>query len=352
MGWIKRNLYFVVGCLVALGLMGWAGWYLYSKMTLNNSVREELTAKYADLEHWNKLNPHPGDGKKVDNIKLAQEQQNELRNYIKKARKYFEKIPAIPDATKVSSYDFARQLPSTIDQMSRDATNASVSLPPGYYFSFQAQKGSMTLAPGSLEPLAVKLGEVKAICELLFRARVNALDGLRRERVSNDDSSTTAGLSDYLEKKSVTNDLAVLTPYELTFRCFSAELAAVMAGFANSPHGFIIKTVNVEPASATVSVNEMTATPGPAYSPQPIISPYPGGGKDMTDRQRFLQRYGIRPTAPPAAIVAPPVSPTSRGGLPTVINEGLIKVTLLVEVVKLKEESKESRPKPRRPVAN
>src|SRR5690349_7238757 len=127
MGWIKRNLFFVIGCLVAVGLMGWAGWYLYSKMALNDSVREELTARYAELDHWNKLDPHPGDGKKVDNIKLAEEQQKELGDFIKKARKYFEKIPAIPDSPKVTSYDFARQLPSTIDQLSRDATNASVS---------------------------------------------------------------------------------------------------------------------------------------------------------------------------------------------------------------------------------
>lgn len=38
MDWIKRNLYFLVGSLVAVALMGLAGWYLYSKWQLNNDI--------------------------------------------------------------------------------------------------------------------------------------------------------------------------------------------------------------------------------------------------------------------------------------------------------------------------
>jgi hypothetical protein len=340
MAWIKRNLFFVIGCLLAVGLMGWAGWYLYSKMALNNSGRDQLTAQYAELDRLNKLNPHPGDGKKVDNIKLAEEQQKELREYITKARKYFEKIPPIPESPKVTSYDFARQLPSTIDQLSRDATNASVTLPPGFYFSFQAQKGSMTLAPGSLEPLAVKLGEIKALCDILFRARINSLEGMRRERVSTDDASVNVGSADYLDQKSVTNELAVLTPYEVTFRSFSSELGSVMAGLANSPYCLIIKTINVEPAPAMALPNEAAAvSAAPIFQP-PVATPF-GGGKNASERQLFQERYAFRRSAP-LPVAAPPPATAGRGGLPTVINEGPLKVTLLIQVVKLKTGSKQT----------
>ena len=348
MAWIKRNLYFVIGCLVAVGLMGWAGWYLYSKMSLNNSVREQLTARYAELDALNKLDPHPGDGKKVDNIEIAGEQQQVLRDFIKKANTYFEKIPAIPDTPKVRSEDFGKQLRNTIDQLSHDAINWSVTLPPKYNFTFEAQKPLMTFASGSLEPLAVKLGEINAICDVLFRARINALEGMRRERVSTDDSSTTAGIQDYLDQKSVTNELAVLTPYEVTFRSFSSELAAVMAGLANSPHCFIIKTIAVEPAPEMALPNEPAATPiAPIYPTTPFPSPF-GGGKDASERMRFQERYGLK-RPPPQIAVAPPPTPTTRGGLPTAINERPLKVTLLIQVVKLKDESKESKPKPRKP---
>jgi hypothetical protein len=339
MAWIKRNLFFVIGCLVAVGMMGWAGWYLYSKMSLNSSVREQLTAQYAELDRLNKLDPHPGDGRKVDNIKLAEQQQQELREYVNKAGKYFEKIPAIPDTPKVTSEDFAKQLRTTIDQLSREATNSSVSLPPKYNFSFEAQKSLMTFATGSLEPLAMKLGDIKAICDILFRARINALDGIRRGRVSSDDSQANVSISDYLEKKSVTNDLAVLTPYEFTFRSFSTELAAVMSGLANSPHGLIVETINVEPAPASGETTDPAASPMMMTYP---MMPFPGGGgKDAQDRL-FRQRYGLGPRAPQPA-VAPQPTPAVRGGPSTVINEGPLKVTLMIDVVKLKEEAKESK---------
>ncbi len=45
-----------------------------------------------------------------------------------------------------------------------------------YSFSFAAQRERLAYAAGSLEPLSVQLGEVKAICEVLFQAKVNSLD--------------------------------------------------------------------------------------------------------------------------------------------------------------------------------
>ena len=57
MSWIKRNLGFVIGSFVALVLMGLAGWYLYSKWNLNNSIVGQLDEQYAELDRLNKLNP-------------------------------------------------------------------------------------------------------------------------------------------------------------------------------------------------------------------------------------------------------------------------------------------------------
>ena len=42
MDWIKRNLYFVVGTLIALALLGGAGWYFYSALKANAEVLDKL----------------------------------------------------------------------------------------------------------------------------------------------------------------------------------------------------------------------------------------------------------------------------------------------------------------------
>ena len=59
-----------------------------------------------------------------------------------------------------------------------------MTLPPKYDFSFTAQRSLVKFASGSLGPLATQLGEVKAITEVLLAARINALDGIQRVRVS------------------------------------------------------------------------------------------------------------------------------------------------------------------------
>jgi hypothetical protein len=351
MDWIKRNLYFLVGSLVALALMGLAGWYLYSKWQLNNDILGQLDEQYAKLKTLSEQNPHPGSGK-IDNIKIAKEQQQELRDYIRKTRPYFQLCPAIPqpESGKLTSQEFSSALSVTISEMQREATRASVVLPPNdsknnsYSFSFAAQRESLAYLPSSLAPLSVQLGEVKAICAVLFAAKVNSLDNLRRERVSDDDLKGPQ--TDYLPDKSVTNELAVLSPYEVTFRCFSSELATVLAGYASSPCGMIIvKTINVESAPAVEAPGGPMGAPAalaPGYNyapPPPSAAPPPRSAEDS-----FAARYGMRgrrpaprPTPQPTpTYYAPPTAPpANKGGLPLVLDEKQLRVTLMLNVVKL-----------------
>jgi hypothetical protein len=180
-----------------------------------------------------------------------------------------------------------------------------VILPPKYPFSFTVQTTLVKFDLGSLGLLAEQLGEVKAIAGILFAARVNALDGIQRVRVSADDATASPG--DYFEGRSETNNLAVLTPYQITFRSFTPEVAEVLSRFASSPHGFIVKSVNIQPAGAF-------AATAPAGGP--------GGERDLAGP-------GLMPgPTPPPGLPRP-------GALQTVLNEQLLRVTLTVEIVKL-----------------
>jgi len=174
-----------------------------------------------------------------------------------------------------------------------DATAANVQLPPQYFFSFTTHMGRLSFARGSLGPLSEQLGEVKAISEILYSAGVNALDGIQRVRVSDDD--TSGPQTDYLNEQSVTNDLGVLTPYQVTFSGFSPEVAQVLMAFAASPNGFIVKTMSVQPAGG--AANGSSAATGMFPPPAPV---------------------------------------TGRGGLQTILKEQLLRVTLEVVAVKMR----------------
>jgi hypothetical protein len=371
MSWIKRNLFFFVGSVVALVLMGLAGFFLFTKWQANNQIQTELASDYENLKALKAQNPHPGD-EKVNNIEIARAQQKQISNFVYTARTHFVSVPRVPaeeDAPTVTDQSFSVALSRTLDQLSKEATNASVMLPPNYKFSFEAQKNLVSFKPASLLPLSIQLGEVKAICDILFAAKINALDNIRRERATAEDLGSGGLQTDYHTEKTITNELAALTPYELTFKCFSTELGQVLAGFASSPHAYIVKTINVEGAPVTQATEEQLINPGmatPVYIPQPVAQPQSDAAADSA--ARFARRYGLgggggrsrygggaagpggpgggvplRTGPAPTPYVAPQgyapqptaVSASKSSGLPTVLDERQLKVTMNLALVKL-----------------
>lgn len=386
MDWVKRNLAFVIGTGLAVVLMLLSGFYLYSNSAKNNEAREQLEAEYNELKRLHQLKPHPGKGD-VDNISLARQQKDELLQVIARVEEQLEPITAIPANTNVTGEQFSASLRRTIDQLNRGAKSSSVIVPTNYNFSFEAEKRLVKFAPGSLDRLAVQLGEVKALSEILFAAKVNKLTGLRRPRVSPDD--WTGPQSDYFGEPSETNELAVISPYEISFESFSAELSAVVSGFANSPHGIVIEGLNVRPAKALAARGSRygmgaTAQPGaqPIYA-APVDSPYGaevgggydrygggaagigegggydryggggggyggGGGQTQIRRPTFnrpalggrqASPYEAAPTPQPQRMYAQPGARSTVGtgaaaGSQTLIDEHPLTVTMIVKVIK------------------
>jgi hypothetical protein len=294
MGWIKRNLFFVIGLVVAVLLLALAVVYDISSLGHNAAKKDELDAIYATLQNFSDRNPSPGNAQ-TNNITAANTQTRQLREWIARTGAYFKPIDPVPGGSRsrLNNESFKNALDRTVSQLQHEAVGAGVQLPPDCGFSFTAQRTRVQFAQGSLEPLSVQLGEVKTISEILFAARVNALEGIQRLRVSDDD--TAGPQADYINDVPVTNDLAVLTPYTVTFRSFSAELSSVLAGFAASPQGLIVKGINISPAGLASSASA-TATPTVAPTPTPTLG---------------------------------------RGGLLTVLDEQLLRVTLEIEIVKL-----------------
>jgi hypothetical protein len=255
--------------------------------------------------------PAPGSDKiKINNTTIAREQEQQLEEWIKSTRDFFQPVAAIPSGTPITSEAYAAALSRTIGGLQREAGSSSVSLPPKYDFSFSAQRPLVKFAAGSLEPLAVQLGEVRAIAEILFDARINALVGIQRVRVSDDDINGPQ--SDYLDLHPVTNELAVLTPYVVTFRSFTPELARVLSQFATSTNAFIVKSINVQPASGAAMPADAV---GAAYGGMP-------------------GRFQNELAQPPAGTPPPPSAP-GKGRAQTVLKEQMLQITLEVELVKL-----------------
>jgi hypothetical protein len=349
MPWLKRNLLLVAGGVVALGLLGFAGYFLYAKIQLEQEVTEKLRTQTTELEDLTKQKPHPGN-EKVNNIKSAEDQEKELQRFLAEARRAF----VLPDYPKaLDSGQFKLLLDNTVDELQRAAEKVKVKLPAQYLFTFAAQKPLMAFEAETIEPLSMMLTDIKTICHVIFDAKVLTLDGIRRVAVATQDTpSPSGGPADYWNKKPTTNDLAITTPYEFTFHCFTPELSAVLEGLYGCPQCFIVKNVVVDTAPSSLLEKQPE---------QPVMPMMPTAGGGMNTYQYWLMmgRYGMRgrymPQMPPLeqpGVTTP--GPGPGGGIRTVLDEKPFRVIMWVDVVRLKgpgEGMEPKAPKRRQPLA-
>lgn len=360
MSWIKRNLFFLVGSVIAVGLLAVAVVYLLGGSAKDGEEKAKLSESYDKLKNLKELEPSPGSAK-VDNITNAQAQVAVLKKYVKGAQETFIPIDPIPNTPRVEGQVFSAELHSTLKALRKQAeVSNNVTLPstnPPYSFTFESIVRQVTFTrQSSLKALARQLGEVKAIAEILFEAKITGLESFKRVRVAEEDDPAT-NPNDYLAESPKTNDWAVLVPYEVTIHCFSAELAAVFNGFANSKHCLIIQGINVEPLPQADA--DPFAGPVPGFGPM-MPQPYfaapgaAGGGADAAINARMRSRYGIggrgaagpggrgegrfnQPPPPPVMAYQPP--PVAGGPQPPsdvqVLSEHPVRVTLKITLVHL-----------------
>jgi hypothetical protein len=349
MNWLKRNLLLALGGVGALLLLGAAGYYLYTQIQKESSVSAQLETQINDWRRLTTRNPSATQ----ENIQLARAEQVKLADLLKTTQRHF--VPA-STRTNIDSATFKSDLETTIARLNQHAQRQGVAVAPGYGYTFDWARRTITFDAAELLPLAHQLAEIEVICELLFEARVHSISRLRRAPVSRRDQ----GSNEYLQGiQPVTNAVtrAVVVPYEITFQGFTSELAAVLNSVQRSPHCIVVKLVDVENSGPAPSPEQPRVTPMP-WQPMPTPGPTPRSGEDLM-RERygaapggrdpyggmrgpggFQDRYrqppgtGVGPGGFPPTQLVPRTGPVRRGP-ETVLDEELLKVRMLVELIRL-----------------
>lgn len=319
MKWLKDNVVLVGSVLVALALLGVSIMFLLSKRDENQKLNEQWTQLTEQLEALVNQDIYPSQ----DNVKVARDSTRTLRKFIEDADKLFPPTPV----AKFNLQEFKIHLEKSIAEMTKEASDANVSVPKNYGFAFGDLRPKLVLLPYTLDALGVQLSEVKSICHVLFKSKIQALESVQRLAISQDDP---AGSADYLTDRSVaTNAFATFTPYRVIFRAFSSEFGHVVNAMATTPEFIIVRTINIDPTETTA---DSGATPG-MPSPFPGMPVPPGGFNPLAPPP---VRPGL-PGAPrpPGTPVAPPPVPASAKPV-AVLQEKVFRVTMLVEIVKSK----------------
>jgi len=332
--WIKRNLFLAVGGLLALGLLGFGGYYFWTNYQANNAVEEELKQAKAELTRLYGLAPFPS----PENITTAKAELQREQNAIRLTQQSFTPLPY----ARVKGLAFKSLLDTTIDELQKAAAHASVALPQsnGYAFTFTEQQKRLQFSDASFPTIPEQLAEIKAICYVLFDAKINQLTCLRRGRVTADDPPAS---NDYHElPPNRTNSGAAFSPYVTEFTALSTELAAVLEGFYKSPNGLLVKAIEVKPEdekpAGAMAPNQ---PPPPAPAAAPPGTPPPGApGFRRPPPAPGIPTPGVpprtRPTGagPPRTRPGAAVASVAEEGLKTVLDEKMLRITLWVDVLK------------------
>jgi hypothetical protein len=314
---------------------GFCGYLLLSDLDQNKEASAKYSSDKSSLESFEKKVPYPD----RPNIEAAEKDAVRVRDFLAEFRKPFAGFPPQPT---LNDQQFKAYLQQCIQQFAADATNAGVGLPPPnpvpYAFSFSQQVNVFNYPSDAIQPWMQELTEIKAILRILFDAKINYLQAIRRPAVPGEEA---AG-DDYMQAGIVSNASTVVTPYCVNFRGFSSEIANVLAGVAASSNCLIVRVLHVDPSKEPLpqlaELQQPTPAPVPQYQFQPQPTPdmpnNPFMQQNMGGRMRGERRgFGPPPPMQGQPAYQPPPGPT---GPTTILIETPLFVTIYIDVVKLK----------------
>jgi hypothetical protein len=248
----------------------------------------------------------------------------------------------------VTDQEFKDYMVRQVDDLQRAARKVGTELPEDYYFSFEPEKKLMKF-PSDLTALWIEQMEtIKGLAGVAYAAHVNYIERFRRVALAGFEGNSSYDVMPGLN--SSTNKGVIRTPYEMSFQCFSSELAEVLEGLMSSTNCYLIKNISVSPSYRQITpfAEANPANPVIQQAPQPPPQMMPTG-PHLTQEQMWQRRYGsayanarkaqmaapVTPIAPPKP-VAPKVIPPPV----TVLTEQPLRVVIFLEILNLEPSAK------------
>ena len=258
--YLKRHVFGILGLLLAIGFV--AGGFVWNLKTAEDV--EEAGAVYdAALANRDKIQNAQI---KVDitNVEVLGQVADEYEAFTKKAGEVF----VTQQTNLMTSNEFMNYMNQTIVLLNRKATNNLVKLPKDllkrrdidFSFTFRPLLEAAEISKDRIPELQIQLEDIKEIADVLFENRIQSLEFLQRNRVTDEDRRAGAS-PNYLDTRmAYTNSISVVRPYTVKFRCLSDGIAMALSGFAKKKTFYVVRTMEVTPAG------ESSATGGAGSS--------------------------------------------------------------------------------------
>ncbi len=246
--YLKRHGLGILGLVLAVGFI--AGGFVWNGKTAK-SMEEAAAAYEAALENRKKIENAQI---KVDikNVEVLGQVADEYEAFTKKAGEVF----VTQQVNQMTSNEFMNYMTQTVVLLNRKATNNLVNLPNdllkrsdiNFSFTFASLMEAAEISKDKISELQIQLEDIKEISDVLFENRIQSLELLQRNRVTDEDRRAGAS-PNYLDTRmTYTNSISVVRPYTVKFRCLSDGIAMALSGFAKKKTFYVVRTMEVTPA--------------------------------------------------------------------------------------------------------
>lgn len=250
MEWVKQNVKFVVGIVVSLLAIGGAGYFAYAQYTSFTNAQAAMNDARSQWEGLERKSPHPGTSS-VNNIRSA---TNDLANVSGFYNQTIDLFQPVPEIAITNAFQLNVTINQSIALLTKTADQSGVTIPNNYNFTFRGQKELIDFDDNaSIPKFAFHLGNVQKLVNAIYNSRVHSLESIKRVKVDDTDAESF-GIMNNLGMTQ--EEYLLYTPYEISFKGFSSELASVIENLTNSKDVYIIKAMNVEPTELPIRPQE------------------------------------------------------------------------------------------------
>jgi hypothetical protein len=318
MAWVKRNIIWLIGGILSLGMVGGAAVFTMEARKKQEEAVNNLSTYTNTVNRLKSAKPFPGPAL----VEKIEAETVVVRSFIDEAEKMF----VYEEPQRMPSQEFKVHLINSLVKMRTEATNYNVALPPNFNFTFTHLLPMPNLLPYSIKPLQVQLRDIQEIAQILFESRIHSLDSFARvPAYAREPGSKNVLVYDMGVRTNLTTDKAVFTstPYKFAFKGFTTELTEVLNRFARAKRFYVVKKLEIEtvPPKAEPGGGMLAA----GRMDEGAMDP---SDPNMTPAQRLNYLEQARLAARRGAVPAQPQ-------FVTIVNERPLSVKMVVDVVKL-----------------
>ena len=274
---LKKYLWLVIGGAVGLVLLIVACIFLFLHI---QQYRSDTSSADDEQNRLDLLQKRPLAGPTEENVQIISTNNLALENCLKKILAQLRQSQVEP--RKMQPVDFNSYLKSTIDQMNDDAKTQELLMPAKFDYGFKTYYVEGRLpSVNSVPRLTIQVQLVKALMDILRKAKVTEVSGIEREVFEQTALAAAAEMppGSGVLKPAVTNlstvsaQLYTREHFRLTLRIRDEMIAGLLNALAQdseaeSPRLFVVVTkldlIGPAMPKATTSAESRTAVAAPS----------------------------------------------------------------------------------------